>query len=76
MAIHLHVSRGLGDLVLTKAGQDPTGIANIVPIPVAAEGMTQYSCVLGQEVAAVHVRFFSIPDEEPTRPWYLAWWPF
>lgn len=70
------VARAPCDLVVTRAGQTPESISNIVPIPVAEEGFTQYSCLLSREIANVYVRFPPVPDAEPDKPWYLAWWPF
>lgn len=70
------VARAPCDLVLTRSGQDPDAMNNIVPIPVAEEGLTQYACLMDRGITNVYVRFPAMPDEEPDKPWYLAWWPF
>lgn len=71
------VARQSCDLVVTRTGQDPSAINSVVPIPVAPEGITQYSCLLGRDISAVHVRFPVIPDADPGNdPWWKIFWPF
>jgi len=70
------VARESCDLVVTRAGQDPTTVNSVVPIPVAPEGITQYTCLLGRDVANVYVRLFAMPESEPTQPWWKIFWPF
>lgn len=64
-------------LLQVFAGQTPEGSeANAVPIPVAEDGITSYSCIVHPETRRVFVKAPAIPEDEPTRPWWLAWWPF
>lgn len=71
----LLVSREPCDLAVCENGADPTAV-KVIPIPVAPEGMTGYTHLIGREVTGVYVRFPTMPDTEPTQPWWRFFWPF